>query len=282
MRQKLTLLIFISLLSGCAGHLPTEEPDSAPQGYVDVSKIPDAVPKYEPYSRYGNPDSYEVFGKRYSVQESAEGHVERGIASWYGTKFHGRRTSSGETYDMYKMTAAHKSLPLPTYAEVTNLDNGRQIIVKINDRGPFKAGRIIDLSYTAAIKLGIDQKGTGNVEVRAITIAVDEPDAVAKAIPLAAPRAVSQLEKIPPPRLMANTSQLYLQVGSFGERGNMQRMLNRLLNSNIDNVVIHQPSEQQPLYRLRIGPLAKRQDAERLTSQLQQMGFEKPYIVVVD
>ncbi|VAW87854.1 Septum-associated rare lipoprotein A [hydrothermal vent metagenome] len=278
MQQKLILLIFISLLSGCAGHAPIEEQDAAPKGYVDVSKIPDAVPKYEPYSRYGNPDSYEVFGKRYSVQESAEGHVERGIASWYGTKFHGRRTSSGETYDMYKMTAAHKNLPLPTYAEVTNLDNGRKIIVKINDRGPFKVGRIIDLSYTAAIKLGIDQKGTGNVEVRAITVAADEPEAVAQAIPLA----MDQIEKLPPPRRAATTSQIYLQVGSFGERDNMQRMLDRLLNSNIDNVVIHQPSDHQPLYRLRIGPLADRQDAERLTSQLQQMGFDKPYIVVVD
>lgn len=283
MQQKLILLIFISLLSGCAGHVPIEEQDAAPKGYVDVSKIPDAVPKYEPYSRYGNPDSYEVFGKRYSVQESAEGHVERGIASWYGTKFHGKRTSSGESYDMYKMTAAHKSLPLPTYAEVTNLDNGRKIIVKINDRGPFKAGRIIDLSYTAAIKLGIDQTGTGNVEVRAITVAADEPELVAKAIPLAAPLAAGQIEKLAPSQHPTiATSQIYLQVGSFGERNNMQRMLDRLLNSNIDNVVIHQPSDQQPLYRLRIGPLAERQDAERLTSQLQQMGFDKPYIVVVD
>ena len=101
----------------------------------------------EPKSRYGNPESYVVFGKRYYVKDSSKGYVETGIASWYGTKFHGRRTSSGETYDMYAMTAAHKTLPLPTYVEVTNLNNGRSIIVKVNDRGRFHEIRIIDLSY---------------------------------------------------------------------------------------------------------------------------------------
>ncbi len=276
MQHKLILLIFVTLLSGCAGHTLIEEQDAAPEGDVDVSKIPDAVPKYEPYSKYGNPASYEVFGKRYSVLESAEGHVERGIASWYGTKFHGRRTSSGETYDMYKMTAAHKHLPLPTYAEVTNLDNGHKIIVKINDRGPFKEGRIIDLSYTAAIKLGIDQTGTGNVEVRTI---VPERNITIKAAPLATPFAVSEMEKMPP-STESTTPNIYLQLGSFGERNNMQRMLNRLLDSEINNVVIHQPNEHRPFYRLRVGPLVDRRDAEQLAIQLKQMGFEKPYIVV--
>ena len=115
------------------------------------------------------------------------------------------------------------------------------------------------------------------------SVATDEPELVAKAIPLAAPLAAGQIEKLPPSqRPTAATSQIYLQVGSFGERDNMRRMLDRLLNSNIDNVVIHQPSDHQPLYRLRIGPLAERQDAERLTTQLQQMGFGKPYIVIVD
>ncbi len=279
MQYKLILLIFVTLLSGCAAHLPIEEQDAAPEGDVDVSKIPDAIPKYEPYSKYGNPASYEVFGKHYSVLESAEGHVERGIASWYGTKFHGRRTSSGETYDMYKMTAAHKHLPLPTYAEVTNLDNGHKIIVKINDRGPFKEGRIIDLSYTAAIKLGIDQTGTGNVEVRTIVPTADEHNVTIKAVPLATPFAVSKMEKMPPSP-DSSTPQIYLQLGSFGERGNMRRMLDRLLDSEINNVVIHQPNERRPFYRLRVGPLGDRSDAEQLATQLKQMGFEKPYIVV--
>ncbi len=280
MQQKLILLIFVTLLSGCAGSPLIEEQDAAPEGDVDVSKIPDALPKYEPYSKYGNPASYEVFGKSYSVLESAKGHVERGIASWYGTKFHGRRTSSGETYDMYKMTAAHKHLPLPTYAEVTNLDNGHKIIVKINDRGPFKEGRIIDLSYAAAIKLGIDQTGTGNVEVRTIVPTADEHNVTIKAVPLAAPFAVRKMEKIAPSPGSNATPQIYLQLGSFGERDNMQRMLERLLDSEINNVVIHQPNEGRPFYRLRVGPLAARSDAEQLATQLKQMGFEKPYIVV--
>ena len=137
-------------------------------GAVDVSAIPDAVPKDEPRSKYGNPSSYVVNGRSYHVMDNGNDYVERGIASWYGEKFHGRRTSSGEAYDMYAMTAAHKSLPLPTYVEVTNLQNGKRIIVKVNDRGPFHENRVIDLSWTAAAKLDILGKGTGLVEVRTV------------------------------------------------------------------------------------------------------------------
>jgi rare lipoprotein A len=134
----------------------------------DPSGIPDAVPKVEPKSKYGNPESYVVFGKRYHTKSSSNGYVERGVASWYGPDFHGRKTSSGERYDMYAMTAAHKTLPLPTYARVTNVKNGRSAVVKINDRGPFHGDRIIDLSYSAARKLGVVAKGTAMVEVKAI------------------------------------------------------------------------------------------------------------------
>ena len=122
----------------------------------------------EPLSRYGNPESYVVYGKTYHTLSSSKGYKERGAASWYGTKFHGKRTSSGEPYDLYAMTAAHKTLPLPTYVEVTNLKNGRTVIVKVNDRGPFHDDRLIDLSYAAAAKLDILPYGTGEVEVRAI------------------------------------------------------------------------------------------------------------------
>jgi rare lipoprotein A len=152
------------LLSGCA----TTGGDSAPAGAPDLAEIEDAVPKVEPRSRYGNPKSYVVFGKRYYTKASADGHLERGLASWYGKKFHGRRTSSGERYNMHAMTAAHKSLPLPTYVEVTNLRNGRSAVVKVNDRGPFHGRRVIDLSYAAARKLGMVRSGTAMVEVRAI------------------------------------------------------------------------------------------------------------------
>ncbi len=284
MLRPLTSLALIALLSGCTGPGLIEEQDSAPLGYVDVSKIPDPVPKYEPYSKYGNPASYEALGKTYYVKNSAEGYQEKGIASWYGTKFHGKRTSSGEPYDMYKMTAAHKSLPLPTYAEVTNLENGRKIIVKINDRGPFKEGRIIDLSYAAAIKLGIDKQGTGKVEVRAITVPPDNSlsSEVAQVTPMPqpAPLKVSRIERMEPLQDPVSTTNIFLQVGSFGERQNMQRMLNRLLDASIDNVVVHQPSANNPYYKLRIGPLTDRHHADQLASQLQQMGFAKPYVIV--
>ena len=165
-RAILAAVVTAVALSAC-GRSATVE-DGAPRAKVDVAAIPDAVPKVEPKSRYGNPASYAVYGKRYYPLNASDGYRERGIASWYGTKFHGRRTSSGEPYDMYAMTAAHKTLPLPTYVRVTNLENRRSVVLRVNDRGPFHTNRIIDLSYTAASKLGILSKGTGSVEVLAL------------------------------------------------------------------------------------------------------------------
>lgn len=134
----------------------------------DLDAVPDAVPVAEPLSRYGNPEEYEVFGESYRVMDSSEGYVAEGLASWYGEEFQGRRTSSGEPFDMYLMTAAHRTLPIPTYVEVTNLENGRVAVVRVNDRGPFHSERIIDLSYVAARKLGIVGPGTAMVRVRAL------------------------------------------------------------------------------------------------------------------
>ena len=145
-----------------------DDGDSAPKRRLDASKITDAVPRVEAKSARGNHSPYTVFGQQYRVWPSVEGYRQRGEASWYGVKFHGRLTSSGERYDMYKMTAAHKHLPLPSYVEVKNLDNGRRTIVRVNDRGPFHGGRIIDLSYAAATKLGMLKKGTARVEVVAL------------------------------------------------------------------------------------------------------------------
>jgi rare lipoprotein A len=135
---------------------------------AEVAAIPDAVPRDEPLSPYGNPPEYEVEGRTYRVMRSSEGYEAEGIASWYGPNFHGRRTSSGEPYDMYRPTAAHRTLPIPTYVEVTNLENGRRVVVRVNDRGPFHDGRIIDLSYLAARKLGFVGAGTARVRVRAL------------------------------------------------------------------------------------------------------------------
>ena len=158
--------------------------------------MPDAIPRAEPRAIYGNPPSYEVFGKRYYVMASSVGYVERGVASWYGPGFHKELTSVREPYDMYGMTAAHKTLPLPAYVRVTNLQNGRSCVVRVNDRGPFVGNRIIDLSYTAAAKLDMLRDGTAMVEVRALQPldpGLDTHLTVASvgALPLASPPAVS-------------------------------------------------------------------------------------------
>ena len=148
---------------------PGIEPGSEEEPGFDPSEIPDAVPpESEPLSRYGNAAEYMVFGRTYSVLESSEGYDEVGEASWYGEQFHGRPTSSQEPFDMYAMTAAHKSLPVPSYVEVENLGNGRKAVVRVNDRGPFHEGRIIDLSYAAALKLGVVGPGVARVRVRAV------------------------------------------------------------------------------------------------------------------
>ena len=177
-RISYALLLFIAILlqacGGSSGNSGVSKGgsygygDGPPPRDVDVSNLPDAVPKVELIRKAGNKSPYTVFGKTYQVLPSNKDYRERGVASWYGKKFHGRKTSNGETYDMYTMTAAHKSLTIPSYVEVTNLDNGRTVIVRVNDRGPFHGGRIIDLSYAAAKKLDYSAKGVANVEVVAI------------------------------------------------------------------------------------------------------------------
>ncbi|MBK1694310.1 hypothetical protein CKO09_06090 [Chromatium weissei] len=159
---RIVIILTLATLFGCAG-----EPliDGIP---AHIARIPDAIPKVEPLAKSGNAPSYVVRGQQYHVKSSSHGYVERGLASWYGKPFHGRKTSSGEIYDMNGMSAAHKTLPLPTYARITNLANKRSIVIRINDRGPFHQSRLIDLSYTAAVKLGVDKTGTSLVEVRAI------------------------------------------------------------------------------------------------------------------
>ncbi len=174
------MLLPVTILAGLVVAACGSPPDGArgPAGWdrdghphparvpVDLALIPDAVPTAEPRSRYGNPAQYEVFGRIYRTNASSEGYEEKGLASWYGTKFHGRRTASGEIYDMFKMTAAHRHLPLPSHVEVTNLDNSKRVIVRVNDRGPFVDDRIIDLSYAAAHRLDMVDQGVARVHVR--------------------------------------------------------------------------------------------------------------------
>jgi rare lipoprotein A len=277
---RLLLLTSALLLSACGskGPTPSASGDGAPARPVDVSRVPDAVPRHEPPSRYGNPASYEVFGQRYYTMQSSAGYLERGIASWYGTKFHGRRTSSGEPYDMYAMTAAHKTLPLPTYAEVTNLKNGRKVIVKINDRGPFVGNRIIDLSYAAASRLDILADGTGMVEVRAL-----DPRAPATVTAQAPTRERSQLSPIATATASAATANptLFLQVGAFTSRGNAERLQAELERAALGPIQISTfAGLDGPVYRVRIGPLASVEEADRMAGSLRGYDIGPPRVVI--
>ncbi|MDZ7803897.1 septal ring lytic transglycosylase RlpA family protein [Thiohalophilus sp.] len=287
------LIVCAALLAACAGGSNSRyamQHDSAPDDDFDASRIPDAVPRVEPRSRYGNPDSYVVRGRRYHVKTSSQGYVERGHASWYGKKFHGHRTSSGETYDMYAMTAAHKTLPLPTYAEVTNLDNGRKIIVKINDRGPFHPGRIIDLSYAAAKKLGMTGKGTAPVQVRAIDprqparpVQVKRPGASSRYI---AARMGRQLPKQPTdtdppaPASPSASSDIFIQVGAFSSRDNAEQLRTRLDRQFNNLSVAAAFHDDTRLYRVRIGPLASREQADRLIERIILNGLGQPRLII--
>lgn len=265
-RCRLAVLLLLgALVAGCSSQGPIDSGDNAPQNPKDLSGVSNAVPRVEPRSRYGNPESYVVFGKRYYTKSSSAGYSERGIASWYGTKFHGRRTSSGEPYDIYKMTAAHKTLPLPTYAKVTNLRNGRTIIVKINDRGPFHANRIIDLSYAAAARLGILEYGTGLVEVEAIDPSKPSPQQ---------PPATRQASAGEP-------ATLFLQVGAFSNRDNAKRLEQRLQSSGLGEIHILEASNTSgPLYRVRIGPLATVDDADRVSNSLVSLGISDTRVII--
>lgn len=216
----------------------------------DVSKIQNAVPKIEPKSKIGNPKKYTVFNKSYEVLPTSKGYKAKGTASWYGKKFHGYHTSNGEVYDMYGMSAAHKTLPLPTYAKVTNLKNGKSVIVKINDRGPFHEDRLIDLSYAAASKLGILANGTADVEVHAI-----DPTPV-----------------IP--------KQTYIQVGAFNYITNARKMAAQI--SKVNNLKGHKvavksgKTKKGMVYHVHIGPIKNETVLTEVTNTLVKKKFPKP------
>ncbi len=257
-------------LGGCSVGSGTNT-DGPPTDGARTASALDAVPRAEPKSRYGNPPSYVVFGERYFVLDSADGFVERGVASWYGKKFHGRRTSSGETYDMYAMTAAHKSLPLPTYVQVTNLQNHRQLILRVNDRGPFHDNRIIDLSYTAASKLDIVRNGTGLVEVRALS-----PGARAD---LSSAQSLAQPTASTPPG--AGEPRLFLQAGAFSDANNAQQLRARLMSMQTATVRVESVTVNgQPVHRVRLGPLADVASADRISNNIVEAGMELPRIVI--
>jgi len=241
------------LLSACASQQPREPTGKGPElPPPDVMTIPNATPQPVARARLGNPPFYDVLGKRYFVLPSADGFVERGVASWYGPGFHKERTSTGEPYNMYAMTAAHKTLPLPVYARVTNLTNGKSVVVYINDRGPFKDGRIVDLSYTAAAKLDMLQAGTALVELEVLS--ADSQSTTSETHP---------------------ANELYVQAGAFGEAANAERLVNRLREAGYSNVAIRtERQSSRTLHRVRIGPIANVEEFDRVVARLKDLGVD--------
>lgn len=266
----------ISLLCRC-GH--NSQQDGPPTQYVDISKIPNAKPVKLKKSRYGNPAHYKVFGKRYKVLNSAKGYDKIGIASWYGKKFHGRLTSTREPYDMFAMTAASPNLPLPTFARVTNLKNGRSIIVKINDRGPFAPNRIIDLSYVAAKKLDMLAKGTAKVRVTAII-----PGQFKRHTPLYAENSAKPTQ--PPTSTYSthayNKTPAYLQLGAFHDASNAKYLREKLLASFTQRVSIAKGNKHgKVVYKVRLGPLRSSKKINELRNSLSQRGFGEAMTIPV-
>lgn len=277
LHARLILLFVFLLIAGCST-TSHKTADGPPHYAVDVSKIPDAKPKVEPLSKLGN-QTYHVFGKKYYVMDSSKNYVERGVASWYGTKFHNRSTSSGEQYDMLAMTAAHKSLPLPTYVEVTNLKNGRKVIVKVNDRGPFEANRIIDLSYAAAKKLDMVGKGTAYVEVRAINPAhglFTNDFFIAKHKQKTYVHLADLTKKTSPKNQTAAT---YLQVGAFKNKSNAEKLQRQLLAMVSTPVRITQLRGNH-LYRVQIGPIKNNTAIAEINRQLKSIGLSSKKMIV--
>ena len=248
-------VIMASLVVACSAPPESRYPqaqDTAPVRSITADEVADAVPRPDPVLAAGNKSPYTVNGMRYEVLEDASAYRQRGIASWYGTKFHGHETSNGENYDLYQATAAHKTLPIPCYARVTNLDNGRSVVVRVNDRGPFHDDRLIDLSYAAAVKLGYMERGTAPVEVEVIQVTGvdDRRDAI-------------------------SGSYRYLQLGAYGSEASAQRLkteLQALLTAPVS--VSEVQSGDNLLYRVRVGPVADNEELLAIQQKLQNGGYD--------
>ena len=288
-------LLLLLLLAGCAGSPPRESPvqetkrpggyykDDGPEDKVpgNLASIPDAEPRAEPLNRFAN-RPYEVFGKRYVPLAAVQPFRERGLASWYGKRFHGQKTSSGERYDMYAMSAAHKTLPIPSYARVTRVATGRSVIVRINDRGPFHDGRVIDLSYAAAYRLGIIGTGSGEVEVEAIVPGQAEPARAAVApVPVDAasvqPVTATPLEQQALPSVAAAPARgIFLQVGAFASRDNAEKLRARVASSAQPGELVQLDS----LWRVQLGPYGSQDEARSAAERLEPTLGLKPLVVV--
>ncbi|GAB1261661.1 septal ring lytic transglycosylase RlpA family protein [Aurantivibrio plasticivorans] len=304
---RLILVAGFSLfaLTGCISLGKQDIKDSGPPKPVDVAHVPDAVPRVEPRTSAGNKSPYTVLGKTYSVLPESHGFTQRGYASWYGRKFHGRRTSNGEVYNMYGMTAAHKNLPIPTFVTVRNIENGKEVIVRVNDRGPFHGDRIIDLTYAAAKKLGFVDKGTAMVEIAAIDPVAFHAERNARetqsqqASQSSAPvvgtfergkvTSESTFENAEGD-LVANAPDnsagyslaepTYLQAGAFSDPGAANSLQQKIRALTQYPVFVEETiSAAKRLFRVRIGPIADNFELVSLQSLIEQQRLGKPHVV---
>ena len=250
------------LLRRPGGYYKDDGPDGAPP--VDLDSIPDAQPKPEPLNPRAN-DPYVVFGKEYVPEKEFSAHKKQGTASWYGRKFHGQRTWSGEIYDMYAMTAAHPTLPIPSYTRVTNLQNGRSAVVRINDRGPFSSGRMMDLSFAAAYKLGFAETGIAAVEVESIVL------------PGAAPPAAAVVESAIP--VTTETAGIYLQLGAFSAQANAESFRDKIQKQLSWLAQPIRIETRGNLYRLHLGPYRDRAEAHAIADKIRTELDFKPLVV---
>ena len=275
--MKLVLALALALLLASCGTTPSRStppgmgkyylddgpPDSVPG---DLAEIPDAVPREEPFHKFAN-RPYTVFGVTYVPVVNKERTVQRGIASWYGKKFHGQKTSSGEIYDMFAMSAAHPTFPIPSYARVTNVKNGRSVIVRVNDRGPFHSKRIIDLSYAAAVRIGIASAGSGLVEVERVYEAT---------------QASPMIDRTPPPEpaaiqtavVMQEQTGLWLQLGAFSSRESADSFRDKMIRDLGWNNEPLQVFSREGLHRVRMGPYRNRDEAGAIADKVREsLGF---------
>lgn len=243
--------------------------DSAPVSAIDVDKLLEPAPKSEPLARYGNRSPYSVLGKNYRVLDRTDDYDQRGIASWYGQKFNGRKTSSGEIYSICEFTAAHKTLPLPSYVRVTNSKNGKSVVVRVNDRGPFHEGRIIDLSFVAAIRIGLDKTGTAPVRVELLKAG----DAAISA------QQGNKADQDQRQDRRNDGDEVSLQFGSFAEKDNAKRLQDRLQAANIEDVELDKVEVQgQPVWRVQLHAL-KNEQLTDIFGKIQQLGMPKPKVI---
>ncbi|MGH8130008.1 MAG: septal ring lytic transglycosylase RlpA family protein [Steroidobacteraceae bacterium] len=245
-----TLVLLLLAIAGCASQRERPAPAPTPAPLPAPTPEGDALPRDEPRARSGNPPFYEVAGRRYVVLQSAAGYVEQGVASWYGPDFHGGRTATGETYDMNAMSGAHPTLPLPSWVRVTNLANGRSVVVRLNDRGPFSKNRIIDLSRAAAERLDMIRTGTARVEVRSLAAGDSAPA---------------------PPQATA----YFAQAGAFSGRENAESLAGRLRSAGIADVIVSEALiDGRQTFRVRVGPVASLADFDALIERLRAAGAD--------